>query len=176
MRNELGSWREVGGGRCTRRAAMRGRRLRIAWQEDEGTLWQRYRGEPDPELRTRWHALGLLRQGRSATAAAALVGVHRGSVQRWLAWYRQGGLAAVAQHRQGGRQGRAPYLTAEQQAQLHAETARGTLRTVGAAARWVEQQFGVAYTAWGMRSVLRRVKIRKKVPRPLAAQADLDAQ
>src|SRR5215211_1247402 len=100
-------------------------------------MWEGYRNEPDAEVRTRWHALWLLRQGRSATETAALVGVHRGSVQRWLAWYRQGGLAAVAQHRQGGRQGRTAYLTAAQQAQLTAETAQGTIRTVGAAARWV---------------------------------------
>ncbi len=36
---------------------MRGRRLRIDWQDDELTLWQRYRSEPDPEVRTRWQAL-----------------------------------------------------------------------------------------------------------------------
>ncbi len=155
---------------------MRGRRLRIAWQDDELTLWQRYRQEADPELRTRWHALWLLRQGRSVTAAAALVGVHRCPVQRWLAWYRQGGLAAVARHRQGGRQGRPPYLTAEQQAQLTAETAQGRIRMVGEAVRWVEQQFGVRYTEWGMRSLLHRLKISPKVPRPLAANADLAAQ
>ena len=155
---------------------MRGRRLRIDWQDDEMTLRQRYRSETDAELRPRWHVLWLLRQGRSATEAAALVGVHRRSVQRWLAWYRQGGLAAVGQHRQGGRQGRTAYLTAEQQAHLHAETARGTIRTAGEAVAWVERQFGVAYTAWGMRSLLHRLKIRKKVPRPLAAQADLAAQ
>jgi transposase len=155
---------------------MRGRRLVIDWQEDEVTLWQRYRSEPDPEVRTRWHALWLLRQGHSATETAALVGVHRRSVQRWLSWYRQGGLAAVAQHRQGGRQGRTAYLTAAQQARLEEETARGTIRTVGEAVRWVEQQCGVAYTAWGMRSLLHRLEIRKKVPRPLAAKADLDAQ
>ncbi len=156
--------------------AMRGRRLAIAWQDDELTLWQRYRSEPAPEVRTRWHALWLLRQGRSATETAALVGVHRCSVQRWLAWYRQGGLAEVARHRQGGRQGRTPYLTAEQQAHLTAETARGTIRTVGEAVRWVERQFGVRYTAWGMRSLLCRLKIGPKVPRPLAAKADLAAQ
>ena len=155
---------------------MRGRRLRIDGQDDELTLWQRYRSEPDPEVRPRWHALWLLRQGRAATAAAALVGVHRGSVQRWLAWYRQGGLAAVARHRQGGRQGRTAYLTPEQQAQLTAETAQGTIRTVGAAVRWVERQFGVRYTYWGMRTLLHRLKINPKVPRPLAAKADLDAQ
>ena len=67
-------------------------------------------------------------------------------------------------------------MTAEQQAHLTAETARGTIRTVGEAVRWVEQQFGVDYTAWGMRSVLQRLKIGKKVPRPLAAKADLEAQ
>ena len=155
---------------------MRGRRLRIDWQDDEATLRQRYRSEADAELRPRWHVLWLLRQGRSATEAAALVGVHRRSVQRWLSWYRQGGLAAVARHRQGGRQGRTAYLTAAQQAELHAATARGTIRTVGEAVRWVEQQCGVAYTEWGMRSLLHRLKIVKKVPRPLAAKADLDAQ
>ncbi len=155
---------------------MRGRRLVIDWQEDELTLGQRYRAEPLPELRTRWHALWLLRQGRSVTETAALVGVHRCSLQRWLGWYRQGGLAAVARHRQGGRQGRTAYLTAEQQTQLHAATAQGTIRTVGEAVRWVEQQFGVRYTGWGMRSLLHRLEIRKKVPRPLAAQADLEAQ
>ncbi len=155
---------------------MRGRRLRIVWQDDERTLWQRYRSEPDPELRTRWHALWLLRRGRSVTATAALVGGHRCSVQRWLAWYRQGGLAEVARHRQGGRQGRTPDLTAEQQAQLKAETAQGSIRPVGEAVRWVERQFGVRYTAWGMRSVLQRLKIGPKVPRPLAAQAGLAAQ
>jgi transposase len=155
---------------------MRGRRLVIDWQDDEVTLWQRYRSEPDPEVRTRWHALWRLRQGRSATETAALIGVHRCSVQRWLAWYRQGGLAAVAQHRQGGRQGRRAYLTAEQQAHLKAETAQGTIRTVREAVRWVEQRFGVRYTEWGMRSLLHRLKIHPKVPRPLAANADLEAQ
>ena len=155
---------------------MRGRRLVIDWQEDELTLWQRYRAEPVPELRTRWHALWLLRQGRSVTETAALVGVHRCSLQRWLGWYRQGGLAAVAQHRQGGRQGRVPYLPAEQQARLKAETAQGTIRTAGDAVHWVEQRFGVRYTAWGMRALLRRLTIGPKVPRPLAAKADLAAQ
>ena len=155
---------------------MRGRRLAITWQDDELTLWQRYRSEPDPEVRTRWHALWLLRQGRLVTETAALVGVHRCSVQRWLAWYRQGGLADVARHRQGGRQGRAPYLTPQQHARLEAEAAAGTLRTVGAAVRWAERELGVRYTCWGMRTLLHRLQIGPQVPRPLAAKADLDAQ
>jgi transposase len=155
---------------------MRGRRLVLAWQDDEAALYRRYRAERDPALRPRGQALWLLRRGRSATEVASLVGVHRRSVQRWLAWYRQGGLAAVAQHRQGGRQGRAAYLTAAQHAQLKAETAQGTIRTAGEAVRWAEQRFGVRYSAWGMRALLKRLAIGKQVPRPLAAQADLAAQ
>ena len=45
---------------------MRGRRLVIDWQEDERTLWQRYRTEPVPELNWLWHAL---RAGRRADLA-----------------------------------------------------------------------------------------------------------
>ena len=117
-----------------------------------------------------------MRRGHGATEAAALVGVHRGSVQRWLGWYRQGGLAAVGQHRRGGRQGRVAHLTAAQQARLSAETALGTIATVGQARTWVAQRCGVRYTYWGMRSLLHRLRIGRKVPRPLAAQASLEAQ
>lgn len=155
---------------------MRGRRLVIAWHEDGATRNRRYRDEADPELRTRYHAVWLVRQGRPTTEAAAVVGVHVRSVRRWLAWYRHGGLAAVARHRRGGRQGRAAQLTAAQQADLSAETARGTIATVGQARAWVERQFGVAYTYGGMRSVLRRLAIGRKVPRPLAAKASEEAQ
>ena len=82
----------------------------------------------------------------------------------------------MARHRRGGRQGRAAWLTADQQAALTAETAQGTIRTVGEARAWVERQFGVAYTYWGMRALLHRRKIGRKVPRPLAAKASLEAQ
>jgi transposase len=155
---------------------MRGRRMAIAWQDAAAALHRRSRAEPAAESRTRGHALWLVRQGRTATEAATLVGVERRSVQRWLAWYRQGGLAAVAQHRRGGRQGRAAWLTADQQAALTAEAARGTIRTVGEAVAWVAQRFGVPYPDWGMRSALHRRKLGRKVPRPLAAQASLAAQ
>jgi transposase len=155
---------------------MRGRRVVIEWQDDEAGLYRRYRAEPDAEVRTRWHALWLIRQGRTATAAAALVGVERRSVQRWLGWYRQGGPAAVARHRRGGRQGRAAWLTPAQQAAVTAETAQGTIRTVGEAVAWVAQQFGVTYTYWGMRSLLHRRQIGRKVPRPLAVKASIEAQ
>ncbi len=125
---------------------MCGRKLIIDWQEDEATLLQLYRSEPVAELRTRWHTLWLLRQGHPPKDAAALVGVHLRTVRTWLAWYRQGGVVAMRQHRHGGRQGKPAFLTPEQEQQLHAEMAQGTITTIGQAVTWVQQQFGVTYT------------------------------
>lgn len=155
---------------------MRGRRLAIDWQEDEATLYRLYKSEPEAELRTRWHAFWLLRQGHSAKETAKLVGVNRRTLSDWLHWYREGGLAAVRQHRHGGRQGRPAFLTLEQCEQLKAQTARGSITTLWEAITWVQQQFGVTYTYWGMRSLFVRLKITKKVPRPLAAKASLEDQ
>jgi len=155
---------------------MRGRRLQIEWQEDEETLFRLYKQERDPELRPRLHALWLLRQGHRVRWVARVVGVHERSLQRWLAWYREGGIAEVLKHRRGGRQGREPKLNAEQQARLVEEAAEGTFTTIWDAVRWVEQEFGVTYTYWGMRSLFVRLKLKRKVPRPLAAKASLRVQ
>lgn len=99
------------------------------------------------------------------------------SFLQWtLRWYREGGIAAIREHRQGNRQGRKPFLTAEQRTQLVAQTVQGTITTIGEGRSWVEEHFGVRYTYWGMRSLFHRLKIKKKVPRPLAAKASLEAQ
>lgn len=155
---------------------MRGRKLVIDWQEDEATLYRLYKGESEVELRTRWHALWLLRQGHSAKETAGLVGVNVRTLCDWVRWYREGGIAAVRQHRHGGRQGRKAFLTPEQCEQLKAQTAQGTFTTIGEAVAWVQKQFGVTYTYWGMRSLFQRLKITKKVPRPLAAKASPEVQ
>ncbi len=155
---------------------MRGRKLMIDWQEDEATLLQLYRSEPVAEVRTRLHALWLVRQGHPPTHTAALVGVHLRTVRTWLSWYRQGGVDAIRHHRHGGRQGKQAFLTKAQEQQLCDQTAQGTVTTVGQAVAWVQQQFSVTYTYWGMRSLLQRLQISRKVPRPLAERADPAAQ
>lgn len=45
--------------------------------------------------------------------------------------------------------------------------ATGSFFTVADAARWVREQFGVAYTTKGMHGLLRRLGCRKKAPRPM---------
>ncbi len=155
---------------------MRGRKLPIAWQEDAATLGRRYRAEPVAEVRTRLHALWLVRQGTAVKAAAQLVGVHLRTVREWLAWYRGGGRAASRRRRTGGRPGRRPYLSGEQRARLVAHASAEPFTSIEAARRWVGREFGVAYTYWGMRSLSRQRALTAKIPRPLAEQASLEAQ
>ena len=155
----------------------RGRPLEIAWrpEDDEGALKAAYRKEQRPDVRPRLHALWLLRSGRGIRAVAQLLGVHERTVQRWVDWYRQGGMAAVRAHRQAGT-GQPSFLTAEQQAQLWDQAATGAFRTAAEARRWVAEQFGVHYRPGGMYALLGRLRIHPKVPRPVNPKADQGAQ
>jgi transposase len=90
-------------------------------------------------------------------------------------WYREGGLGAVTSHRRQGT-GQPARLTAGQQAQVAAEVETGRFRTAAAIRRWVAETFGVTYSEGGMYSLLARLDCAPKVPRPLHASADLEAQ
>jgi len=149
----------------------------IDWRpEDEpATLKALYLKERRADVRPRLHALRLLRSGRGVREVAAVVGVQERTVQRWVGWYRDGGLAAVRAHRQAGT-GQPSFLTADQQAQLWAEAAGGAFRTAAAAQQWIETQFGVRYRPGGMYALLGRLRIQPKVPRPVNPQADQVAQ
>jgi transposase len=152
-----------------------GRPLKISWQDDESAFFQRYRGEKQPDLKPRLHVLWLLRQGSSLTETATVLGVHYTSVQQWVAWYRQGGVVEVLSHRRMG-QGQPSWLTAAQQEQLRSQVALGQFRTARSAVQWVKETFGVEYKLKGMYSLLKRLKGKKKVPRPLATNTSLEAQ
>ena len=106
----------------------RGRKLRVEWatEDDAASLRARYRVERRADVRPRLQGLWLVRTGRTTREVAEVVGVEERTVQRWLAWYRAGGLAEVAgRHAHGG--GAAPFLTAEQQADLAGEVETGRL-------------------------------------------------
>jgi len=85
--------------------ARRGRPFVVAWRDEdtEEALRTAYRAERDPALRQRVQALWLLRgDTRLVGEVASVVGVDYRTVQRWVRWYRSGGLAAVRSHRLGG--------------------------------------------------------------------------
>jgi transposase len=72
--------------------------------------------------------------------------------------------------------GNASRLTVEQQARVLAAGCTGRCRTYDEARTWVEQPFGVSSSYQGMYSVLARLQVHPKVPRPMAAKADPVAQ
>jgi transposase len=157
--------------------ARRGRKLTIEWAQgdDEASLYRRYRRERRADVRPRLHALWLVRRGHSARAAAAVLGVDERTVQRWLGWYRAGGLVPI-EGRHAGSQGAPSFLTPEQKAELADEVATGRFRTAAEIRRWVAERWGVSYTEGGMYALLHRLRCAPKVPRPIHEKTDRLAQ
>lgn len=149
----------------------------IDWQESAEELRTRYRTEREVGQRTRLQAVWLVRCGRSEQEAAMVAGVGRRTLTRWLAWYRQGGLAEVLRRMPGhGSRGAPCRLTSPQHAALLARCAQGAFRTYGEAQQWVEHEFGVTYRYAGIYDLLARAQVHPKIPRPTAAKADPAAQ
>jgi transposase len=143
---------------------MSGRGLNIPWQEKEGELFQLYRQEQDRHRRARLQALWLLRQGYSLDQVRQWVGFSYRTLQRWIAWYRQGGLAAVLEKTPGhGAPGKRPWLNPTQKDTLLAQARQGDFRTIQDAVFWVETQWGVRYSSKGMYSLFYRPK--RPIPR-----------
>jgi transposase len=148
------------------------------WQEIDGNesaaeLYDRYRAERDVQRRKCWHVLWLVRRGRTAPATATEAGGGVRTVLRWLDWYRAGGLAEILRRVPGhGARGLTCWLSPEHQAALLAQCRRGAFRTSGEAQRWVHREFGVRSRYEGLPTLLPRLGVQPKVPRPTAATAD----
>lgn len=152
-----------------------GRPFQVQWSPEDTAEALKVACEREPEQRTRLHGLWLLRRGWSLQDVAEALGVHYRSVQRWVAWYRQGGVAEVCAHRAGGH-GQPACLTPEQEARLVEEAAGGRFATAEEARQWVAEEFGVVYRPAGMYGVLYRLGCWPKVPRPVHVKADRAAQ
>lgn len=149
----------------------------VPWTETADELYARFTQAPDVRRRQRLQALWLVRTGQPITAAARLAGVGQRSLERWLGWYRQDGLAAVLDRVPGhGARGQPNRLTPNQQQVLVAQAATGAFRTYHEARDWVTQEFGVTYSYKGIYTLLDRLDVHPKVPRPQAAKADPVAQ
>jgi transposase len=149
----------------------------VAWRETSEELRERYVGERDVEQRKRLQALWLVRQGEAPAEAGRLAGVGTRTIERWLGWYRHGGLDEVRRRVPGhGSVGPACRLNAEQQQSLVAACAAGRFRTYDEARAWVADEWGVTYRYSGLWTVLARLGVHPKVPRPRAEKADVAAQ
>jgi transposase len=157
--------------------ARRGRKLTVEWasEDDAASLYGRYRGERRADVRPRLHGLWLVRTGKTTREVAEVLGVDERTVQRWLAWYRAGGLAPLeARHAQG--RGAPSFLALERQNELADEVATGRFRTAAEIRAWVQERWGVSYTEGGMYALLKRLRCAPKVPRPIHDKADHLAQ
>lgn len=149
----------------------------VKWQESAEQLYALYAAEREVERRKRLQALWGVRRGQTETEAARQAGIGRRTLVRWLSWYRGGGLEAVLRRVPGhGAEGKPHRLCAAQQQELRERCGRGEFRTTGEVRDWVESEWGVGYKESGMYSVLARLEIHPRVPRPRADKADPEAQ
>lgn len=136
---------------------MRGRPLVVDWTESADTIQAMYERERNGHRRARLQALWLLRSGASIGEAGRAVGVDYRTVQRWVSWYRQGGLDAVLMRTPGyAAPGRPSRLSEPQIADLVGRSRSGQFRTVSEAVSWTSQTYGVSYTYTGMYALLGR--------------------
>ena len=156
---------------------MRGRPFKVVWREEDTpeALKAAYQKERDSEVRTRLHGLWLLRCGWRLGMVTEVVGTHYRTVQRWVGWYREGGLPEVRRHKMGG-PGPQPLLSPEAEIQVSDAVATGRFRTAWEIRDWIGQQYGVSYTVGGVYSLLKRLQCGPKVPRPVHAKADPELQ
>lgn len=166
---------------CERRARDGGKvvskPVAVEWAEEAEELHERFVAERDLERRKRLQALWLLRRGERVSEAAQHAGVGKRTLERWLGWYRAGGLENVLGRIRGhGAKGAPGKLSGEQVERLAERAGRGVFRTYGEAAEWVHSAYGVSYSYNGIWSLLTRRAIHPHVPRPTAEKADPQAQ
>ena len=145
---------------------MHGRPFEVTWRESDTpeALKSVYQRERDPEVRTRLQGLWLLRCGWQLGTVAEATGTHYRSVQRWVAWYRQGGLPEVMGHKMGG-PGRQPWLRLEEETQVSDAVATGRFQAAWEVRDWIKQQYGASYTLGGVYNLLKRLKCSPKARR-----------
>ena len=156
---------------------MIGRPFRVDWNPEDTpeSLKAAYRAERDTMLRTRLHALWLLRSGRQMYEVASVVGIHYRTIQRWVSWYRKGGVEEVLSHKMKGL-GQPRFLSEEQERELTEEVESGRFRTGGEIREWIESEYGVSYTLGSVYSLLARLGCSPRVPRGLHEKADVRVQ
>jgi transposase len=157
--------------------AMGGRKLAIHWHETAEELLARYRAERNVHIARRLQALYLLHQGRRIPEAAGIVGVSTRSIEKWVAWYRKGGLGEVVRRQRGGLRlpARQP-LNPDQLARLAGHAAQVGFSTVKEAVEWVSCELGVRLSEGQMSRLFKKLGLRRKVLRPMAEQADAGVQ
>ena len=149
----------------------------MEWQETENELYALFAAEIDVNKRQKLQFLWLVRTGNSLRKSSQTAAINERTGQRYIKWYREGGVENVLKRQHGGDRGQsASFLTKEQQAVLKAEADAGKLKTVWEGIAWVKKEYEVEYSYEGMRGVFKRLRLKKKVPRKQHIKSDPQAQ
>ncbi len=137
-------------------------------RESADELKVRLQQEHDHRKRQRLHLLYLLASGqaRRRSQAAALLGVDRNTVGRWLTEYRDGGLdALLAVYVPAGKR---PALAPDQLAQLRQRLEQPDgFASYGEIQQWIATTFGVQLGYHAVHTLVHdKLRARPKVARP----------
>lgn len=153
------------------------RTLQVDWEESAEEFKQKYREEKHRQRRERLFTLWHLCLGKQIRQMSEMIGTDERVIQRWVSWYRRGGLEEVLRRVTGHNTTGSPaYLNLLQQKALAARVKLGDFRTVWDVIEWVQARWGIAYSYEGMRSVMKRNQCVLKVPRPQSEKANVQQQ
>ena len=117
-------------------------------------IQDRRRQAGDRRIYQRLSALLWIDEGRSREEVAALLGVSSRQVGDWLRIFRNQGLDWLCTLHYRGDPGR---LRPAQVERLRQEIARGTFHNAEQVRAWIQEQFGVTYSASGVKDLLHRI-------------------
>src|SRR4051794_18495133 len=133
----------------------------------------RRRYAQDKRVANRLSALLWDDDGRTRQEVASLLGVTARQVRNWLRLFRNRGLDALCTLQFKGDPGK---LRPAQVERLKAEVATGRFLAAQQICDWVLETFGVAYSARGMRDLLRRIGVSYHKATGFFWKADPDKQ
>jgi transposase len=127
-------------------------------------------------------ALALVLGGASRTEAAQAAGMDRQTLRDWVHRYNEEGLSGLSD--KTGNVGRRPRLSPEQEAEVAEWVRRGPDLAGHGVVRWrradlareIAAKFGVVLAERSVGTVLRRLGLRRLVPRPRHPGQDAAAQ
>jgi len=117
-------------------------------------ILDRRRQADDRRIFQRLSALLWIDEGRTREEVAELLGVSSRQVGDWLRIFRNKGLDELCTLHYRGDPGRLPPAQVQR---LRQEIAKGASHNADQVRAWIEEQFGVTYTASGVKDLLHRI-------------------
>jgi transposase len=122
--------------------------------QQRNEIGERRRHAEDRRIFQRLSAVLWIDEGRTREEVAGLLGVTTRQVGQWLRIFRNQGLKELCTLHYRGDPGR---LRPAQVTQLKQEIAKGTFHNAEQIRTWIEETFGVSYSATGVKDLLRRI-------------------